>query len=222
VRDANDVLVPAVDLNVREVATGLSLPLGSDNTNDAGFYAVVVPPGLMDLVFSPPWPHSRFEKRAIHDVLITNTNVTLHAVLPTAPTTTVAQPSVPAPLPPWSWFVPFGAASTGPRGAQPFLDGTRLPRAARLQLHGGAPGGQARLLIGREVHPSPENPAVFVVEPLVVLPLQLDGNGAAQLDLADRLTQGLGGTLHAQLVVPDPAAPHGLALSHVLAIGLAR
>ncbi|HEX6885271.1 MAG TPA: carboxypeptidase-like regulatory domain-containing protein [Planctomycetota bacterium] len=221
VRDADDVLVPAVDLNVREVATGLSLPLGSDNTNDAGFYAVVVPPGPMHLVFSPPWPHSRFEKRT-RDVLITNTNVSLHVVLPTAPTTTLTQPGVPAPLPPWSWFIPFGAASTGPRGAQPFLDGTRLSRAARLQLFGGAAGGQARLWIGRDVHPSPENPQVFVVEPLVALPVQLDGNGAAQLDLADRLTQGLGETLHAQLVVPDPAAPRGLALSHVLAIGLPR
>ncbi|HIF42305.1 MAG TPA: hypothetical protein EYQ74_14580 [Planctomycetes bacterium] len=42
-----------VDLDVRDSLTGLSVPVTDDNTDSAGNYAVVVPKGALDFIFTP-------------------------------------------------------------------------------------------------------------------------------------------------------------------------
>ena len=44
--------VAGVDLDVRNDATGIGVPLCGDNTDEFGFYSVVVPTGVYDLIFT--------------------------------------------------------------------------------------------------------------------------------------------------------------------------
>lgn len=46
--------VPGTDVDARDSATGESILLCNDDTNAAGVYQVVVPPGSVDLTFTPP------------------------------------------------------------------------------------------------------------------------------------------------------------------------
>ena len=126
-----------------EVATGLPLALGSDNTNAAGFYSVVVPPGLMDVVFSPPGVHFPREKRHVDGVSVT-ANTTLDATLPGAPRTVFyAPPRPPSPNPRGPINAPFGAGIRGSNGV-PHVLGERVRGGTRIHLFGGRPGAAAQ------------------------------------------------------------------------------
>lgn len=219
VRDASGQTVQAVDVNVYEVATGRSLALSSDNTNALGAYLVVVPPTLLDVVFSPPWTHSVLEKDRHLGVNVPSTGLQLDGELPgRGPVSYWPSSGAPVPLPPV--ILPIGAGSAGSTGV-PHIHGERDARGiVTLFFNGGRPGAQAALLLGRDEHALAALEGVHVVRPDQRLALRLDEKGEArfQLPAADATLSGL--RIYAQLAVHDVEADFGFALSPVLALEL--
>jgi len=217
VRDHRGQPVLAADVNVYEVSTGLSLALGSDNTNVAGFYTVVVPPVLIDVVFSPPGPHYVIHKDR-HDSVNVTASMTLDGSLPSRGPTSYfpSAPPVPAIRLP---LLPFSAGTQGSNGV-PHIRGARATDGTvTLHFSGGRPHAQAELLLGR-TEGLLARFGTHVVSPDHRLALRLDAKGEAhfQLPAPDANLSGL--RVFAQLAVRDPQAELGLALSHVLALQL--
>ena len=217
VRDASGQTVQAVDVNVYEVATGRSLALSSDNTNAAGAYMVVVPPTLLDVVFSPPWQHSVLEKDRHRNVSVPTGGLQLDGQLPgRGPVGYWPSTGAPAPMVPV--ILPMGTGTAGSNGV-PHIRGARDSRGnITLFFSGGRPEAQAALLLGRSEHAVAALEGVHVVRPDLRLALRLDENGEArfQLPTADATLSGL--QAYAQLAVHDVEADFGFALSHVLAL----
>lgn len=213
VRDRRNLPVLAADVNVYELATGQSLALGSDNTNAAGFYSVVVPTGALDVVFSPPGPHGPWAKDWHRNQLI-SANTTLDGHLNSAPSTVAPTSQAPRGHAPVA--LPFGAGTAGSLGV-PFISTSSSPAGLTLRLFGGRPGALAQLGLGMRESELGLEPGVHLVHALVRLPVRLDaaGNGKITLPVA---ASALGHTLHAQFGVLDPLAQRGLALSHVVAL----
>ncbi|MEQ1895567.1 MAG: carboxypeptidase-like regulatory domain-containing protein [Planctomycetota bacterium] len=218
VRDHRGAPVLAADVNVYEVSTGLSLALSSDNTNAAGFYSVVVPPVLIDVLFSPPGPHNVLQKDR-HDNVSVSASMVLDGQFPRpGPTSAWTSGGAPSSRPPV--FLPFSSGTAGSNGV-PHIRGTRDARGnVTLFFTGGRPGAQAALLLGRGEHAVAGLDGVHVVRPDLRLALRLDQNGEArfQLQTADVTLTGL--RAYAQLAVHDAEAAFGFALSHVLALEL--
>jgi hypothetical protein len=211
VRDRYGDVVLAADVNVYEVSTGQSLALGSDNTNAAGFYSVVVPTALLDVVFSPPGNPHLLAKDRHNDVNVT-VNMILDGRLPGTPGHVSRHPSLPKP------FLPLGAGTPGTGGSVPHIRmSVNGSVGATLWVSGGRPLANARLVFGLE-QASSLLTELHLVRPLTRLALQLDEQGAAQLDLPFTNVRLLGHTLYGQLAVIDPEARQGFALSHVLAL----
>jgi hypothetical protein len=219
VRDHKGMPVSAADVNVFEVSTGLSIALSSDNTNAAGFYSVVVPTVMIDVVFSPPGPHNALAKDRHNDV-----NVTASLVLDgqfRGPGVTSYWPASGAPTSKTGQFVvPFSAGTSGTQGV-PHIQAARDVRGhVTLFCTSGRPGAPATLLLGRSLW----NPALLdharLVRPEMRLSLHLDENGAARFPLptVDATLAGL--QAYAQLAVFDAKADLGVALSHVLDLTL--
>jgi hypothetical protein len=217
VRDHRGQPVQAADVNVYEVSTGLSLALGSDNTNVAGFYSVVVPTVLIDVVFSPPGAHNVLHKDR-HDNVNVTASMTLDGTLPRRGPTSYF-PSAPPPPSGRPVLLPFSAGTQGSNGV-PHIRGARATDGT-LTLHfsGGRPHAQAEVLLGRSERLIPVV-GTHVVRPEYRLALRLDARGEAhfQLPAPDATLSGL--RAYAQLAVRDPQAELGLALSHVLALEL--
>ena len=217
VRDHRGQPVLAADVNVYEVSTGLSLALGSDNTNAAGFYSVVVPTTLIDVVFSPPGAHNVLHKDRHNNVNVA-ASMTLDGSLPSRGPTSYF-PSAPPPPATKPVFLPFSAGTGGSNGV-PHIRGTRsTDGTVTLHFSGGRPGAPASLLLGLSERYLPVV-GTHVVRPTQRLALRLDANGEArfQLPLPNATLSGLEG--YAQLAVHDPLAEVGFALSHVLALNL--
>jgi len=214
VRDRKNVPVQGADVNVYEVATGTSLTLGSDNTNAAGFYSVVVPLGLMDVVFSPPGPHKEWRKDWHLGVNVT-ASMTLNGRLPSAPST-VAQDSTTPKTTVTPTMLPFGAGTPGASGV-PHVQGALRPTGTTLWLGSARPGASAQLWLGLEQDVAPGVPELHLVRPMVRLPVSVDAAGNATITLPGSLDL-IGRTAFAQFAVLDPDAPRGVAVSHVLAI----
>jgi hypothetical protein len=219
VRDRANQIVQGADVNAIEVATGLPIALGSDNSNAAGFYSVVVPTGLLDVTFSPPGPHDLFEKRRVDGLSVTN-NTTLDTRLPGVPEH--GSPTVKVPGPGGSIIVPFGSSAAGPRTAMPFLQGSSVRGGVRLSLIGGVPGARVGLVFGADAQVLPGSTDAHRVAGLVTVPLTLDGEGAASFTLPRSALSQLGGPLLVQAVQRDPDAPHGIARTHVLTLPAER
>ena len=217
VRDHRGQPVQAADVNVYEVSTGLSLALGSDNTNAFGFYSVVVPTVLIDVVFSPPGPHNVLHKDR-HDGVNVTVSMTLDGSLPSRGPTSYF-PSLPTPPTTRPVLLPFSAGTQGSNGV-PHLRGARSTDGSlTLYFTGGRPRATAELLLGRTERLLPRFDT-HVVQPEFRFPVRLDENGEAHFKLPapDATLSGL--TAHAQLAVHDVEAELGLALSHVLALKL--
>lgn len=216
VRDHRGTPVLAADVNVYEVSTGLSLALSSDNTNAAGFYTVVVPPVVIDVVFSPPGPHNLLQKDRHVNVSVSG-NTTLDGQLPKgAPTSHAPTTGAPSSRP--TVFLPFSSGTAGSHGI-PHIRGSRDSRGnVTLFFTGGRPGAQAALLLGRSEHALAALEGAHIVRPDLRVALRLDENGEArfQLPAVDATLQGLRAS--AQLAVHDAEARLGVALSHVLAL----
>lgn len=213
VRNSAGATVQAADVNVFEVATGLSIALGSDNTNALGFYSVVVPTGLLDVVFSPPGPHHALAKDRHFNVSVT-TNTTLDGEFPGAPPRASQHAGLPKPVMP----LPFGSAAPGTGGSVPHIRGTLGKTGLTLWITGARPGASARILLGSEHQTLAARSGLELVRPEAQLPLVLDARGEARLHLSLGNAARLGRALDLQLVVLDPGAARGLATSHVLAI----
>lgn len=217
VRDHRGLPVLAADVNVYEVSTGLSLALGSDNTNAAGFYSVVVPPVLIDVVFSPPGAHNLLHKDR-HDNVNVTASMTLDGSLPRRGPTSFF-PSAPPPPTTKPVFLPFSAGTQGSNGV-PHIRGTRTTDGTvTLFFSGGRPGAHADLLLGLHERFLPVA-GTHVVRPELRLALRLDANGEARFQLPPAHATLSGLRAYAQLAVRDPKAELGLALSHVLALEL--
>ena len=216
VRDHRGSPVLAADVNVYEVSTGLSLALGSDNTNAAGFYSVVVPTVLIDVVFSPPTPHNVLQKDR-HDDLSVSANTVLDGQFP-HPGPQGYWPSAGAPTPRPTVFLSFASGTRGSNGV-PHIRGIRDARGnITLYVTGGRPGAQAALLLGRHERALGLRGAARLVQPDMRFALPLDENGTArfQLSAADVTLSGL--RAFAQIAVHDTEADFGFALSHVIAL----
>lgn len=215
IRDRAGNPVNAADVNVYEVATGQSLPLGADNANAAGFYSVVVPTGLLDVAFTPPGNNHGFG-RQWHLGLNVTTNTTLNGKV--GELVRAHQGPQAATTPP---VLPFGAGTRGTGGSVPHIGGMEIPGGIAFQLNGGRPDTVAQLWLGFGEEPLSPQSEVHVVRPLVRLPVTLDAEGAARLELP--LVSGLAGrTVFAQFAVLDPQAENGRALSHVVAVKAPR
>jgi hypothetical protein len=210
VRDQAGAVVAAADVNVFEVATGQSIALGSDNTNASGFYSVVVPTGLLDVVFSPPGKHHALEKDRHFNFLVTG-NATLDGQFPSVPGHVSTHPGLPKPP-----VLPLGPAAPGTGGAVPHVRGTITGTGLTLWISGGRPGAVASLLVGFGERDPAGQPRPELLRARAGHPLVLDARGEARLELP--LGRGVGGDLHVRLAVPDREARDGIALSHVLAI----
>jgi hypothetical protein len=216
VRDRVGNTVAGVDVNAFEVATGLPLALGSDNSNLAGVYSVVLPPGLIDLVFSPPGPHTPNQKRYLDGVLVGLVNMTRNIELPSAPRWFGSTNKVPDVVP-FSYFLPLSSGTTG-TGGTPVVDVGRVRSGMRITLLGGRPGAEARLVLGGAQHPVAPGSNVHTVAPALVIPVSLDAEGRAELTLPKGAWTATEGPVYAQLAVSDPAAPRGIALSSVVSL----
>ncbi len=212
VRDRFGAVVQGADVNVYEASTGLSVALGSDNTNVAGFYSVVVPTALLHVVFSPPGiPHILAKDR--HNFVNVTVNTILDGRLPGAPGHVTQHPNLPKP------YLPLGSGTPGTGGSVPHIRVVASGTAeVTLWVSGGRPLAQARLLFGFEEHASSTQPELHLVRPLARLAFRLDEQGAAQLTLPLPSAGLLGRTLYSQLAVIDPEAQAGFAVSHVLAL----
>jgi hypothetical protein len=232
VRDVFGLPVDGADVNVNETPTGLAVALGSDNTNVAGFYSVVVPLGTHMVTFSPPGPHTRFDKERRLGVVVA-ADTTLNArfadkvfVVEDHSSPASAGPVI-LPMGIGGGFgghavphvggrvLPAGAPSgatvvvTAPGASAPLVSAARL----ELELFAGGPAGHAELLIGTEHAVSPTG--IQSVRPLARIPVTLDEQGSALLALP--LGALPTGTSYAQLLVKDPSRA-GFGLSHVLAL----
>src|SRR6185503_6154787 len=212
VRDQVGAPVDAADVNVFEVSTGISLALGHDNTNAAGFYSVVVPRVLVDVVFSPPDNPSPLAKDRHNNVNIT-ANTTLDGQFPTTPTHVSQHPGLPKPPP-----LPFSQGSPGTGGSVPHIRGALASSSMTLWFTGGRPGASAQLLLGFDEETSGLTLDIPMVAARARLPLVLDSRGEAQLTLSLPNTALVGRALHVQLAVLDPEATNGVAVSHILAL----
>lgn len=216
IRDRLHDPVLAADVNVFEVATGLSVSLGSDNSNAAGFYSVVVPTGLLDIAFTPPGNTQGFGRDWHRGV-----NVTVNTVL-NGRVGELARPRADV-LPPEGQpsILTFGQGSPGAGGAVPHIGGTLTPAGVTLQLDGAHPEARARLWVGLEEHPSPAMDGVRIVNPLARLPLAVDAAGTARITLPYS-AELLGQTVYVQFAVIDREAHGSVAVSHVLALTLSE
>lgn len=241
VRDGLGLPVLAADVNVTEAATGLPIALGSDNTNASGFYSVVVPTGLMHVVFSPPGPHTAFDKDRHRNVSVVG-NTTLHGRLKGKDFSfgTQANPTPAGPIVALNVIVPFGVGTHGSGPSVPHIQGSLAPsgsgtsttvpsalpsapsanrgRDVTLRLFGGLPGAQAELLLGTEERALAAAPELHLVRPSARIPVRLDEQGSAQITLALEDLAPIGTKTFAQFMVIDPGARRGLALSHVLSL----
>jgi hypothetical protein len=230
VRDVFGLPVNGADVNVNETPTGLAVALGADNTNVAGFYSVVVPLGTHMVVFSPPGPHTRFDKDR-HLGVVVAANTTLNGRFADKQFV-VENHSGPASAGPV--VLPLGIGGGFGGHAVPHVGGRVLPAGApsgatvvvtapgtdaplvgalELELFGGGPVGHAELLLGTEHAVSATG--IQSVRPLARIPVTLDEQGSALLALP--LGALPTGTSYAQLLVKDPSRA-GFGLSHVLAL----
>jgi hypothetical protein len=209
--DSDLAPVQGVDVNVKELATGLDVALGSDNTAANGTYQVVVPTGLLQVVFSPPGPHEATEKDWHRRVLVSADTV-LNGQLPGgAPGKLAPSPLGNLPKRSTTWGMPLlvGGGIPGRGGATPQLglqvDGT----STSLRIVGAPPGASARLVLGWEARDTARF-GVRVVGARSSALVKLDTDGTATVDLP-AASRGL----HAQLLVPG-AGEGGPAVSPVL------
>ncbi len=239
VRDGLGNPVVAADVNAIEVATGLPLALGADNTNATGFYSVVVPTGLLHIRFAPPGPHTLLDTVQYRNVLVTG-NTTRNAVLNRKSLTPSNQgnATITGPI-----ILPFAHGTPGSGLSVPHQEGhfassgstTTMTGSSSigstggstagisassvsLQVFGGRPGASAELLLGIEEHALASAPSLHLVRPTARIPVVLDAEGKAQvtLPLADITVAGR--TTFTQFLVIDTGAQRGFALSQVLAI----
>jgi hypothetical protein len=219
VRDRHGNLVEAADVNAIEVATGQSIALGSDNTNAMGFYSVVVPTGLLDVVFSPPGPHNVLQKDR-HDGVSVTGNTVLDGRLLGEPAHVAPTGKTPSPTAPTA--LPLGQGTPGTGGSVPFIDARRTRAGTTLRLFGGRPGAPLHLWLGFEERALAAEPAVHLVQPLARVSSILDASGHAELTLPPESASRMGRAVYAQFLVLDPEARHGAALSHVVGLSLSN
>jgi hypothetical protein len=210
IRDRKGAPVQGADVNVHEVATGLPVALGSDNSNAAGFYSVVVPTGLLNVVFAPPTNRNQFNKDR-HDGVNITANTVLDGRLPGAPR---MSPNSEAPTlaPP---ILPFARGTAGTLGV-PFIQGSL--RGTRLTIHvlGGRPGARAALAFGLAQQGLAND--AHLVNALARVQVDLDADGAARVEVPRAVLQNLKSPLFAQAWIRDSNAQSGIALSHILAL----
>ncbi|MSR61657.1 MAG: hypothetical protein EXS08_04310 [Planctomycetes bacterium] len=219
VRDRKGALVAAADVNVHEVATGLPIALGSDNTNAAGFYSVVVPRGLMNVVFTPPGTRNTLAKDRHNGVEIV-ANTTLNGRLPGTPASFASTTQSPAAVAPVA--LPLGNGSLGTGGSTPHVLASANGNTLTLHLFGGRPHAPAQMVLGLSERTLPSAPEVHVVQPLARVALSLDADGSAEFTLPPDEMGSFGRTTFAQFAVLDPAANLGRALSNVIALSTPR
>jgi hypothetical protein len=215
VRNHRGTPVMGADVNVYEVSTGRSIALSSDNTNAAGFYSVVVPTVVIDVLFSPPGPHNVLQKDRHNGVNVV-TSLVLDGQFPHPGPESTWTSGAPSSVPP-AVLMPFASGTSGSNGV-PHIRGSR-DASGNLTLFftSGRPGAQAVLLLGRSEH-ALATLGVRLVRPDQRIALRLDDKGEArfQLPTADATLSGL--KAYAQLAVHDAEADFGFALSHVLAL----
>ena len=72
-----------IDVDLLDPLTGAEVPLCGDNTNVAGQYSIIAPPGTYDLAFTPP--HDQFFGSSLEAGVVVSIPVTVNGVLPDCP-----------------------------------------------------------------------------------------------------------------------------------------
>jgi len=223
VRDIHGVPVAGADVNVRSATTALHVPLCHDNTNVNGLYSVLVPADVLDITFSPPGFQSRFEKDHHYGVIVGGPTV-LDGQF-SGPNTAAPHAGAPktGPILP----VPFSAGMPGAGQHVPKIGWSGgVPSAGSsgfaLTLEGGRAGALATAVLGLEHAPLAGAPAVELVRPIARIQQRLDATGAARFPLPPLDAALLGRTAYAQVLVLDPAASRGAALTQVLRVEISH
>ena len=225
-----------VDVDLLDVNTGVEIGLCDDNTNAAGQYAIIAPPGAYDVVFSPTFD-TPYASVTVPDFNM-NTSKTLSAVLPNCP----PPQSYGTGHPGWMNRVPVLSASGGsPRlgnedftfeisngrgraqaflvigleqAATPFHDGTMLVAGPPVPER-----GDNAMVIGAD-RPGPA-PFTSLGPPMELHEVHLGGfpfvPGSGKLSLPSPIPQDtawIGMSRFAQILVRDPQASDGWALSN--------
>lgn len=213
VKDFNGTNQGAVDVNVEDALTGVKVVLCSDNTDSAGNYAVVVPTGNLEVKFSPPF--STPLGSDVRTVNVPGVGALLNGALPSCPFfSTTGSSSVGS-----GGFTPVVSASGGaPRlGNSGYaiefsqgLGGAHAVVSLWTAQPGAAPGfgsGLPGLAPPKMLHRTTRLSGAFKVP----------GIGTATFPYPVGSKANLAGvTLHARILVRDPAGPSGVSMSHEL------
>lgn len=198
-----------VDIDVHVASSGASIYLGSDNTNSAGQYSVVVPAGTYRVTYSPPYsvPLGAFEIAS----LLVNTNKVQNAVLPNCP-----------------FFTTVGVGTPGLGGITPQVSASGgAPRLGNSDyaVHVTQGRGGAFGIVFYSLNP-PSNPLPSPMQPqspmsrrIVSLngPIGVAGVGSASFSLPIPQDPFFSGNLvRAWFRVRDGAAAGGLSSTHEL------
>jgi len=205
--------IVAADVNVFEEATGHSITLCGDNTDAGGHYAVVVPTGLSDVVFSPPWPHAVWDKDIHLGVNITgNTSVVGTLEVSLQRDSRPLDGGVLSPL-----LIGSGVPAQDGRVPQvrwvPHMPGIA---GSVLQLSQGKANGTGLLMLGPSVTELPSLGLHTVAPPRTYFRIALDGSGAATFELPAAPVGLIGQAGFAQLLVLDRLDDGDVASSPVL------
>ncbi|MCP3915354.1 MAG: carboxypeptidase regulatory-like domain-containing protein [bacterium] len=207
VRDGNGSPIVNVDLDV--IRAGLEVTLCGDNTDAAGNYAVIVPSGNLDLIYTPPY-ELPFGSLTIPDRPVGG-DASESVVLPDCPCA-----------------APMGVATPGTGGIAPVLTANggcmRIGNpdwAVTLSQGRGGAAGALFFNLGQLNAPRglAGQTGAQLIAPLATVPFTL--NGAAGAAGAGSYSRGFplpadpqlaGLSLSASAIVFDPAAPAGRAV----------
>lgn len=215
IRDRHGVPMAGADVNVYQAGTNVQVPLCDDNAAVNGTYAVIVPIGVFDVVFSPNGPHLGFQKDRHNGVSITasfvlngrfgGANTALHDAPGGSGTFVLPMTSSPSSH--------HGAPAIHWNGGVPSTSGA----GATLAITGGAPGAVATALLGLD-HGTTAGRAL--VRPALRVTTTLDAAGTGWIELPPLDASLAGRTVFAQFVVPEPGTKTDLATSPILGLEL--
>lgn len=199
-----------VDVNVEDALTGLKVVLCSDNTDSSGNYAVVVPPGNFEVKFSPSYAQPLGSD--LRTLTVSNAGALQNGVLPACP-----------------FFSTTGSARTGTGGFTPTVSASGgSPRLGNsnysIDFTQGLGGANAVVSLWTTPASAPPGFGPIQAFPKKMYrpvrlsgPVKVPGVGTATFPYPVGSKANLAGvTLHARILVRDPAAPFGVSMSHEL------